>query len=603
MLAASTTTNGLAASTTGGGGVSSGAGTPGSGKSPASSTVASSGFETNVQTVKLIGVSGGRLSAAALGGAQVTVGVSAHTFTGSVQVAITKPSLAGLTSLLHRLGFPSYSVTTGFTVLVSHRNGKLVTSGFGHPVTITIRGSKVGSRGQKVLALTSKTAPCVVSEAPRSGQVVVLIRKSCALMLASPNKHPAHDLPAAAVTRFLWLWLAVAGALAIGGAAARADNGVIVGVSDDSFLWNPVGSAQIARDLGITAFRVTLKWDGTSRTLSDGDAKTIAATVAATSGLRMVVAIVGENADLAPQTDAQRDAYCSYATDLVQRFPSIRDVVIWNEVNLSYFWRPQFDGSGASAAPAAYEALLAHCWDELHAAAPDVNVIADTHPRGNDNPNARSNISHSPLNFIARLGSAIAGADARDRSSTRSASIRTRAVRLPVAAARRLERDSQGDLPRLLAGLDAAFAGTGQKAPGSCKGELPTVWYLEAGYQTGRMRTRRGSTPGSRPSRPRSPDRDGTGANGNGPDQACRSVTGSASPTASRRRRLLQLHAPGRGGSRRVAVGRALGRRDAEGVVLGAEGGHGEGGGGPGRLQPHRRRHHAHRLDLYLRSG
>jgi len=155
---------------------------------PAPSTVASSGFETNVQTVKMIGVSGGRLSATALQGAHVTVGVSAHTFTGSVQVAITKPSLSGLSSLLHRLGFPSYSVTTGFTVLVSHRNGKLVTSAFGHPVTITIRGSKIGSKGQKVLALTSKTAPCVVSETPRSGQVVVLIRKSCSLMLASPNR-------------------------------------------------------------------------------------------------------------------------------------------------------------------------------------------------------------------------------------------------------------------------------------------------------------------------------------------------------------------------------------------------------------------------------
>ena len=155
---------------------------------PASNPVVSTGFETNVQTVKMIGASGGRLSAAALGGAHVTVGVSPHTFTGSVQVAITKPSRSGLTSLLHRLGFPSYSVTTGFTVLVSHRNGKLVTSGFGHPLTITIRGSKIGSKGQKVLALTSKTSPCVVSEAPRSGQVVVLIRKSCALMVASPNK-------------------------------------------------------------------------------------------------------------------------------------------------------------------------------------------------------------------------------------------------------------------------------------------------------------------------------------------------------------------------------------------------------------------------------
>jgi hypothetical protein len=324
------------------------------------------------------------------------------------------------------------------------------------------------------------------------------------------------------VSRVLWLWLAVAAALAIGGAAARADNGVIVGVSDDSFLWNPIGSAQIARDLGITAFRVTLKWDGASRTLSDGDAGTIAATVAATSGLRMVVAIVGENADLAPQTDAQRDAYCSYATDLVQRFPSIRDVVIWNEVNLSYFWRPQFDSSGASAAPAAYEALLARCWDELHAAAPDVNVIADISSRGNDNPNARSNISHSPLNFIAHLGSAY-------RGSGRTRPIFDTFGEHPYASSSDYpwqQHDgsseiAQGDLPRLLAGLDAAFAGTGQKAPGSCSGaSCPTVWYLEAGYQTVPDADKAGLYSGFETEPSPVPDGDGTGVNGNGiPDQ------------------------------------------------------------------------------------
>jgi hypothetical protein len=154
---------------------------------PAPSSAASSGFETNVQTVRMIGVSGGRLTASALQGAHVTVNISAHTFTEPVQVAITKPSLAGLSGLLHKLGFPTYGVTTGFSVLFSHRNGKLVTSAFGHPVTITIRGSKVGSKGEKVLALTSKTSPCVLSEAPQAGRVVVSIRKSCSLMLAKPT--------------------------------------------------------------------------------------------------------------------------------------------------------------------------------------------------------------------------------------------------------------------------------------------------------------------------------------------------------------------------------------------------------------------------------
>src|SRR5215471_15506739 len=97
---------------------------------PATSTIASTGFESNVQTVTMIGASGGRLSASAPHGARVTVSIPAHAFTGPVQVAITRPSLAGLSGLLPRLGYRGYAVTTGFSVVVSHRNGKVVTGAF-----------------------------------------------------------------------------------------------------------------------------------------------------------------------------------------------------------------------------------------------------------------------------------------------------------------------------------------------------------------------------------------------------------------------------------------------------------------------------------------
>jgi hypothetical protein len=268
--------------------------------------------------------------------------------------------------------------------------------------------------------------------------------------------------------------------------SAGAERPLIVGISDDSFLWKPAEDAAIARDLGVTAFRVTLKWDGSSRSLSSQDAETIDRVVAATSGLRMIVDIVGQYADYAPQTDAERDAYCSYATDLLQRFPTIRDVVIWNEVNLSYFWRPQFDSSGASASPAAYEALLARCWDRLHDAAPDANVIADISSRGNDNPKAASNISHSPLNFIARLGAAYrASGRVRPIFDTFGEHPYARSADYPWLQHDGSSEIGQGDLPRLLEGLAEAFTDTAQRVPGSCSGsDCPTVWFLEAGYQT-----------------------------------------------------------------------------------------------------------------------
>ena len=81
----------------------------------------------------------------------------------------------------------------------------------------------------------------------------------------------------------------------------------------------------------------------------------------------------------------------------------MNDVVIWNEPNSNDFWQPQFRGS-ASAAPAAYGALLATCWDMLHGLRPGVNLLSSTSSRGNDDAFAVSNAGHSPGAFVRRVG-------------------------------------------------------------------------------------------------------------------------------------------------------------------------------------------------------
>jgi hypothetical protein len=267
---------------------------------------------------------------------------------------------------------------------------------------------------------------------------------------------------------------------------ARADRGLIVGVSDDAFLWRPAESAAIARDLGLTAFRVTLHWNGRASALSDADVATLGRVAEATAGLRMVVAVVGEHADDAPADGRERQAYCAYAADLVVHVPTVRDVVVWNEANLSYFWRPQFDAAGASAAPASYESLLAHCWDVLHGVRPDVDVITDISSRGNDQPNARTNVSHSPANFVAQLGAAYrASGRTRPIFDTFGEHPYARSADPPWQLHPGSGQISQGDLPVLLSALASSFAGTGQAVPGRCAGDgCPAVWYLEAGYQT-----------------------------------------------------------------------------------------------------------------------
>jgi len=81
--------------------------------------------------------------------------------------------------------------------------------------------------------------------------------------------------------------------------------------------------------------------------------------------------------------------------------------VIGNEANAPFFWWPQYNADGSDASPAAYEALLARCYDVLHAYRAGINVAAPaTSPHGNDNPFAKDNISHSPTTFVQGMAAA-----------------------------------------------------------------------------------------------------------------------------------------------------------------------------------------------------
>src|SRR5690242_9589771 len=187
---------------------------------------------------------------------------------------------------------------------------------------------------------------------------------------------------------------------------AAAAPGLVVGVDDDSLKWeHPQAVIPVARDLGLRAVRITSAWRSGQSRVSALEKRTLDRAIPAAYGLRVVVALYGKP-DEAPRDDAGRQQYCNYAADLIQRYPTVNDVVIWNEPNVSRFWRPQYNADGSDAAPAAYEALLARCWDALHAVRPGVNVIAASSPHGNDNPRAVSNIAHAPLSWYTALGAA-----------------------------------------------------------------------------------------------------------------------------------------------------------------------------------------------------
>ena len=319
--------------------------------------------------------------------------------------------------------------------------------------------------------------------------------------------------------------------------AAAGQPGLFVGVTDDVFVDNPSTAIADARDLGLAGYRVELDWTPGQTQMSGRDVASFTKMAAAAGGLRIVVTVFGR-AVTAPVDAAGRESYCAYVRDLLARFPTINDIVIWNEPNLGFFWQPQFNADGTSAAPAAYEALLARCWDVLHAFRPSVNVIMTTSPSGNDDPNAVSNVSHSPGSFIRDMGAAY-------RASRRIQPIfdtvghnpyGLNSAEPPWAQHLAPSHIGEGDLDRLVQALGDGFGGTGQPVPGHCgksgsSGSCVPIWYLETGFQTvpdaahqqdlHRTRERRSTAPrhdhrtGGRPSPPKS-------------------RTGSSSPTASR---------------------------------------------------------------------
>ena len=267
---------------------------------------------------------------------------------------------------------------------------------------------------------------------------------------------------------------------------ARAGSSLFFGFSDDGPKWNGAAAAP-GRAAGASAFRVTLRWAPGESDLTAQDVTEVATAVSGTPGLRLVLAVYG-SATSAPQDDTSRTQFCTYARNALVRFPSINDIVIWNEPNLSFFWRPQFNPDNSSAAPAAYEALLARCWDVLHAFRPGINVVGPaTSPRGNDNPSAVSNVSHSPVNFIRQMGAAFRASGRNERlfdtvgqhvyqNSFRERPFLIHTVGTVIA---------EGDWNKLVQTLQEAFAGTAQPVPGpGCDVTCVPIWYLESGFQT-----------------------------------------------------------------------------------------------------------------------
>jgi hypothetical protein len=273
----------------------------------------------------------------------------------------------------------------------------------------------------------------------------------------------------------------VAGALA---PAAASGNGMLVGVDDDSLKWadHPQQNVAVMRDVGLKSIRITVPWHAGESRVSKAEHRPLDRAIVPAYGLRVVLAVYGSAAD-APQAAFDRSQYCNYVADLLRQYPTVNDVVIWNEPNSSHFWRPQFAPDGSAVAAPQYEALLARCWDTLHGMRPSVNVIAASAPHGNDNPTASSNASSSPANWYHQLGIAYRTSgrtrpifDTLGHNAYPDTNSERPWTRHPVGSS-----IGEGDYEKLMQAMTEAFGGTGQPLPGQSR---VTIWYMEQGFQS-----------------------------------------------------------------------------------------------------------------------
>ena len=283
--------------------------------------------------------------------------------------------------------------------------------------------------------------------------------------------------------RVLALCLALA---ALGASpAAAATPGFFVGVVEEPDNVGPAGSH--FGQLGLGAVKVWVEWQPGQSAPDAGQTGILANALASVPPGTRVVAAVGSSGTNAPTDAARRAEYCTFVRELLRPFPRIQDVVIWNEPNKTANWDPQFNEDGTSAAPAAYVALLAQCWDVLHAFRPSVNVVGPaTSPRGNDRPNAVTNISHSPTLFLLKMGEAYRASGRQQRIFDTFAhhAYGSQPGERPWRS-HGTTQISQGDHQKLMSILRNAFGGTGQAVPGECRpGGCVWIWYAEFGYQT-----------------------------------------------------------------------------------------------------------------------
>jgi hypothetical protein len=185
-------------------------------------------------------------------------------------------------------------------------------------------------------------------------------------------------------------------------------NGADFGANDDTGKWSADAGVEVystMASMGLRQVVVTVRWQP-SDPLALAERPIIDLTVAAarSAGLGVVFAAYPYPPREIESGLARPAAFAAWLSELAQRYPEVRGYVVGNEPNQPAFWRPQLSRSRQLSA-AAFGPFLAAGYDALKAVDPALKVIGvGLSPRGNDRPQAKSNVSTSPVRFLAALG-------------------------------------------------------------------------------------------------------------------------------------------------------------------------------------------------------
>jgi hypothetical protein len=173
---------------------------------------------------------------------------------------------------------------------------------------------------------------------------------------------------------------------------------------------------------GLSVDALTLRWDDTQPTTIDPTQQAaIAADVqaAASSGVTVELDLYPLHSQAftgaqrcAPSTNPQAcgnsaaiAAFAAWTATVAQAFPTVHEFIVMNECNQPLFVNPQWTTAGVNQSAEICGRALAAAYDALKGVdAQNFVWGVGLSPRGNDNPNAASDSSTSPVHFLEDLG-------------------------------------------------------------------------------------------------------------------------------------------------------------------------------------------------------